>query len=82
MNKEKLSQLTDEGLLKTFEKNKPSPLIDAFIIGFLIGIIIFGVVVSAWGFTILIPLFLIYQFLKKPKKYEALRNEIKARGLE
>lgn len=40
---------------------------DAFFIGFLVGILIFGAAASSWGFTALIPLFLIYVFLKKSK---------------
>jgi hypothetical protein len=82
MNKKELSQLTDEELLQTAKNFKPSPIIDAFFIGFLIGIIIYGVAANAWGFTILIPLFLIYRFLKKPKQYEALRKELKTRNLQ
>ncbi len=82
MNQKELSQLSDKELLEVAEKNKPSPLIDAFFIGFLIGIIIFSVATSSWGFFTLIPLFLIYLFLKKPKRYEALKKELKERNLE
>lgn len=74
MNPKEFPQLTDEELLEAAENNKPSPIIDAFFIGFLIGIIIYSVVASVWGFTTLLPLFLIYVFLKKPKKYEALKR--------
>lgn len=82
MNQEELSQLTDQELLEVAKNNKPSPIIDAFFIGFLIGIIIFSVATSAWGFATLIPLFLIYTLLKKPKKYEALKQELKKRNLQ
>ncbi|MBK7600267.1 MAG: FUSC family protein [Acidobacteria bacterium] len=81
MNQQQLSQLSDNELLEEFRKIKPSPLIDAFLIGFLIGIIIFGIAVSAWGFTILIPLFLIYLFLKKSTRYESLKKELRERNL-
>ena len=80
MNPE-LSQLTDKELLDEAKKIKPSPVFDAFFIGFLIGIIIFGVAANAWGFTLLIPLFLIYVFVKKSKRYTALQNELKKRKL-
>lgn len=80
MNPE-LSQLTDKELLDEAKKIKPSPVFDAFFIGFLIGIIIFGVAGNAWGFTLLIPLFLIYVLLKKSKRYTALQNELKKRKL-
>ena len=81
MNPEELSQLSNEELLEVAKNNKPSPIIDAFFIGFLVGIIIYGAAANAWGFTFLLPLFLIYQFLKKPKKYEAMKKELKNRNL-
>lgn len=82
MNQNELSQLSDKELLELAKNSKPSPLIDAFFIGFLGGIIIYSVVANSWGFLTLIPLYLIYIFLKKPKKYEALKNELKKRNLE
>jgi len=82
MNQEQLSQLTDEELLEVAKKNKPSPMIDAFFIGFLVGILIFSIASNVWGFITLIPLFLIYAFLKKPKQYELLRKELEVRDLE
>ena len=82
MNREELSQLTDEELLEAVKNNKPSPVIDAFFIGFLVGIIIYSIAANAWGFITLIPLFLIYILLKKPKKYKALRKELDKRNLQ
>lgn len=82
MNQKELSQLTDKELLEVAKSNKPSPIIDAFFIGFLIGIIIFGIAANTWGFITLIPLFLIYILLKKPKRYEALKKELAKRNLQ
>ncbi len=82
MNQQELSQWSDQELLEAAKNNKPSPLIDAFFIGFLVGIIIFSFASSTWGLVTLIPLFLIYLFLKKPKQYEALKQELKKRNLE
>lgn len=82
MEQKDLSQLTDKELLEAVKNNKPSPIIDAFFIGFLVGAIIYSVVVNSWGFLTLIPLYLIYIFLKKPKKYEALKNELERRNLQ
>lgn len=81
MNEEQLSQLSDEELLDVFKNNKPSPLLDAFFIGFLIGIVVYSVAANAWGFITLIPLFLIYLFLKKPKQYKAINSELERRNL-
>jgi hypothetical protein len=82
MNQKDLSQLSDKELLEVLKSSKPSPILDAFFIGFLVGILIYSVVASSWGFVTLIPLYLIYIFLKKPKKYEAIKNEMKKRNLE
>lgn len=82
MNQKELTQLSDKELLEVAKNNKPSPIIDAFFIGFLVGIIIYSVVANAWGFITLIPLFLIYIFLKKPKKYELFKKELKKRNLQ
>jgi len=82
MDQNELSQLSDKELLEAAKNNKPSPIIDAFFIGFLVGIIIYSVVANTWGLVTLIPLYFIYIFLKKPKKYEALKNELKKRNLE
>lgn len=77
MKQEELARLSDEELLSHARNNKPNPIFDAFFIGFLIGIIIFGVAVNAMGWLMLVPLFLIYLFLKKPKQHAALQAELK-----
>jgi len=81
MNQKELSELTDQELMEEAKKIKPSPIVDAFFIGFLVGIIIYGFVANSWGFLILIPLFLIYGLLKKSKRNEALKKELKERNL-
>ena len=81
MNQEDLSKLTDEELLEHAKKFKPSPIMDAFFIGFLVGIIIFGIAANAMGFLTLIPLYLIYILLKKPKQLKAVKNELRERNL-
>ena len=68
MNPKQLSELSDHELLEYAKHNKPSPIIDAFFIGFLVGIIIYSVAANTYGLITLIPLFLIYIFLKKPKR--------------
>lgn len=82
MNQKELAELTNEELLEVAKNNKPSPIIDAFFIGFLVGIIIYSVAASTWGFLTLVPLFIIYAFLKKPKQYESLKKELKERNLK
>ena len=81
MNPNDLTSLSDAELLEFAKQNQPSPLTDAFIIGFLIGILIFAAAVNGWGLVMLIPLFMIRAFLKKPKRYEAMMSELKRRKL-
>lgn len=66
MNQKESSELTGQEL--EAKKIKSSPIVDAFFIGFLVGIVIYSVVANTWGFLTLIPLFLIYGLLKKSKK--------------
>jgi hypothetical protein len=81
MDQNELSQLSNEELHEVAKNNKPSPVLDAFFIGFLAGILVYSAAANAWGLVSLLPLYLIYLFLKKPKQYEALKNEIKKRNL-
>lgn len=76
------TKFSDEDLLAEAKKIKPSPVFDAFFIGFLVGIIVFSVAVNTWGLVTLIPLYLIYLFLKKGKNHKALQEEIKKRKLK
>jgi hypothetical protein len=82
MKQEELAQLSDQELLLAAKNSKPSPLVDAFFIGFLVGIIVYSASANALGFFSLIPLFLIYLVIKKPKQHEALKSELKRRNLE
>jgi hypothetical protein len=81
MNPTVFSALSDQELKDELKKIKPSPLFDAFFIGFLVGIIVYSVAVNTWGLVTVIPLWIIYVFLKKSKRYEAMQNELKNRGL-
>ena len=82
MNRKELSELTDQELIGEAKKIKPSPIVDAFFIGFLVGIVIYSLVANSWGFITLIPLFMIYGLLKKSKRNEALQKELKERNLQ
>ena len=82
MNPLEISKLSNQELIETLNQNKPSPIIDAFFIGFLVGIIIYSVAANTWGLVTIIPLYLIYIFLKKPKLHEALKTELQKRNLD
>ena len=89
MDKEDLYKLTDEELLVEKKKLRKSKIFHATAIGFLAGILIFGVV--SWslssekriGFIIpmLIPVVFIYRMLKGPNKYKDLEDVLKERNL-
>ena len=89
MEKKDLNQLTDEQLLVEKKKLKDSKVFHAVSIGFLAGILIFGVV--SWslsseknfGFFIpmLIPVVFIYRMLKNSNKNKDLEEVLKERDL-
>ena len=70
MNIENLNKLTDQELLEEAKNLKSNILINAFMIGFLIGIIFYGVVKNSIGFFGLIPLFILFKFFHKPEQKE------------
>ena len=89
MEKKDYYKLTDEELLVEKKKLRKSKVFHATTIGFLAGILIFGVV--SWslssekrlGFIIpmLIPVVFIYRILKGSNKYKDLENVLKERNL-
>ncbi len=82
MNKKELSELSDQELLKEAKTSKSTKLTDAFIIGFLIAVVVYSIVVNSFGFLMLIPLFLVYRILKKPKNDNELEKLLKERNLK
>ncbi|MCU4175221.1 hypothetical protein [Carboxylicivirga sp. N1Y90] len=68
MKQKEPAQQTDQELTQEAKKSKSTPIIDAVLIGFLVGIIIYSVVANTWGLVTLMPLFLIYGLIKKSKK--------------
>ena len=89
MEKKDLYKLTDKELLVEKKKMMKSKLLHATSIGFLAGILIFGVV--SWslsskkhvGFLIpmSIPVVFMYKLLKTPNKNKDLEDVLKERGL-
>lgn len=79
-----LSPLTDQELLEEAKKMKSFSITNAFIVGFLIGIIIFSFAKNSWGFLTLIPLYFIYKIVNDPKniRLEVLNSILKERNLK
>jgi hypothetical protein len=89
MDKKDFYNLTDEELLVEKKKMMKSKFLHAISIGFLAGILIFGVV--SWGLNseknfgffipMMIPVVIIYKLLKAPNKNKDLEDVLNERGL-
>ena len=74
MNKKKLNELTDEELLKEAKKIKSTQVIDATLIGFLIGILIYSI--TSGNFTYFFGIILLYAVYKLANKDKYKKSEI------
>lgn len=85
MTAKELSELTDQELKAEAKKMNSSKIVNAFLIGFLVGIVIFSLVKNSFGFFALIPLYFAYRLFNNPKNKEAnkaLEEELAARDLK
>lgn len=82
MEQKKLSELTDQELLQQAKKVKTNAIITAVLIGFLIGIVVYSVANTGWGFFALIPLIFAYKLINKPKEQAELERLLKERNLK
>ncbi len=96
MSQKQPGDLTDEELLEEARASRSSSIVNAFMIGFLIGVVLFGLgslllallqgLSMGWGglaLLMLIPLYLIRRFATDPKvsRANAIRSEVRKRGL-
>jgi len=82
MTQEELSKLTDQELLDEAKKMKSASIINAVLIGIMIGIVIYSIVKNSVGFFTLIPLFFVYKIFNGSKNYDALKKILKERDLK
>jgi hypothetical protein len=83
MKQKELSGLTDQELLDEAKKMKSTSITNAFLIGFLIGIVFYSIVKNSLGFFILIPLFFVYKLINNSKCNNIeLENLLKERNLK
>ena len=82
MKQKELSELTDQELLDEAKKMRSSSIAHAFVIGLMIGIVVFSVAKNTWGFLTLIPLFFIYKLTRNPNNKEELKKLLKERKLK
>lgn len=83
MNPKPVSKWTDQELLVEAKKQKSARIFYAFFIGFLIGIVLFSVMVNTFGWFMLIPLYVVYKLINDPqaKKAKEIEQEIQSRQL-
>jgi hypothetical protein len=67
MKQKDLDDLTDQELLDVSKKTQSNIMMNAVLIGFLIGILIYSILINSIGFFSLIPLFLIFKLLNNPR---------------
>ena len=82
MTQEELLKLTDQELLDEAKKMKSTSITNAVLIGFIVGIIIYSIVKSNFGFFTLILLFFVYKIFNDSKNYDALKKILKERDLK
>lgn len=83
MIQKKLSELTDQELLQQAKKMRSTSIINAVLIGFLAGIILYSIMVNSIGFLTLIPLFVAYKLINNSKyDNKELGNLLKERNLK
>lgn len=82
MTQKELSELTDQELLKIAKKMKSTSIMNAVLIGFLIGIIIYSILVNTIGFFTLIPLLFAFKLINNSKNDKALKRLLKKRNLK
>jgi len=76
METENLTALNDQELLAKMKKLKNNKIVDATIIGFTIGIVIYSAVKNGFGFFTFFPLIITYVIVRNSKNNKILENEI------
>lgn len=83
MKEKNLSELTDQELLQEAKKMKSTSLINALLIGFLLGVVFYSVVKNSLGFLTLIPLYFAYKLANNSKySNKELEDLLKERNLK
>jgi len=73
------SKLSPEELSATEKKLKRGEIVSAVLVGFLVGVMIFGVAQNGFGFLyIFIPVLLILGIVKNSQKQKSLLKEIRS----
>jgi len=76
MKLENLTELSDQNLLQKIKKIKINKIIDAAIIGFTIGIVVYSAVKNGFGFFTFFPLILAYIIYRNSTNNQILEKEL------
>ena len=82
MEQKNLSQLTNEELLQEAKKIKSGNILDAAIIGFLIGVAVYSTVRNGFGFLTFLPLVYLPIAAKNKLKNKEVEKLVKEKGLK
>ncbi len=82
MTKEELSKLTDEQLLAADKSMKSTNIMNAVLIGLMIGIAVYSTVKNGFGFFTFFPLIFVFVLVKNSVKKKELDEILKERNLK
>ncbi|MCS3532236.1 hypothetical protein [Chryseobacterium sp. JUb7] len=82
MKEEKFVKFSDQELFDKRKSLKTLTIINAVLIGFLIGISIYGAIKNGFGFFTFFPLIFVFLLIKTKSDSKELENEIKSRNLK
>ncbi|WP_415326520.1 hypothetical protein [Chryseobacterium sp. MMS23-Vi53] len=82
MKENKFAKFSDQELLDKRKNLKNLFVINAVLIGFLIGISIYGAIKNGFGFFTFFPLIFVFLLIKTKTDSNELESEIKSRDLK
>ncbi len=82
MKEEKFAKFSDQELLDKRKNSKTQLIINAVLIGSLVGISIYGAIKSGFTFFTLLPLIFVFFLIKNKTDSKELEEEIKSRNLK
>ena len=75
MTKKEQSESADQKFIEEEKIKKSDVILNAFLIGFLIGIVIYSIAANSWGIFTIIPLFLAYKLIKNSRNNKGSKTE-------
>ena len=81
MTEMNLDELTDEELLIEAKKMKLTNVVNALLIGFLVGVLLFSIFKNSIGLFSLIPLYFVYKLVNRKNNHDELKRLLKERGI-